>query len=186
MQCNLSNPVQLVVTVCDTSPRDTKRAILPGLPQLSRLMPSISGWVIFAMIALVFWGVTGVTQKLSTDCISSELSFIWFAVAMIAISSVLAVSVPVQWHPGPLVFWLAVLGGTLNGLGALTSFTALEWGGKASVVISLVALYPLLTVAFAVMFLHERMTAVQGAGIALAVIAAILLSIEPGSDDIIS
>jgi drug/metabolite transporter (DMT)-like permease len=43
-----------------------------------------------------------------------------------------------------------------------------------------VALYPLLTVAFAVLFLHEHLTAVHGAGIALAVIAAILLSVESG------
>jgi len=142
-------------------------------------MPVLSGWVLFAVIALVFWGITGVTQKLSTNSISSERSFFWFALAMIAISSVLAVAVPVEWHPSPLIFGLAVLGGMLNGLGALTSFAALESGGKASVVISLVALYPLLTVAFAVTFLHERMTAMQAAGIALAIVAAILLSWEP-------
>jgi transporter family protein len=144
-------------------------------------MPFLSGWVLFAVIALVFWGITGVTQKLSTNSISSELSFFWFALAMIAISMFLALTVPVEWHPSPLIFSLAVLGGFLNGLGALTSFAALESGGKASVVISLVALYPLLTVAFAVMFLHERMTGPQTAGIALAIVAAILLSWEPDS-----
>jgi len=144
-------------------------------------MSFVSSWVVFAVIALVFWGITGVTQKLSTNCISSELSFLWFAMAIIAISAILAVSVPVQWHPSPLILGLAVLGGMLNGLGALTSFAALESGGKASVVISLVALFPLLTVAFAVIFLHERMTTVQAIGIVLAIVAAILLSLEPGA-----
>jgi transporter family protein len=144
-------------------------------------MSFLSGWVLFAVIALVFWGITGVTQKLSTNSISSELSFFWFALAMIAISAFLALTVPVEWHPSPLIFGLAVLGGTLNGLGALTSFAALESGGKASVVISLVALYPLLTVALAVTFLHERMTGPQTAGIALAIVAAMLLSWEPDS-----
>jgi transporter family protein len=141
----------------------------------------LSGWVLFAVIALVFWGITGVTQKLSINSISCELSFFWFALAMIGISTFLALTVPVEWHPSPLIFGLAVLGGTLNGLGALTSFAALESGGKASVVISLVALYPLLTVAFAVAFLHERVTGPQIAGIALAIVAAILLSWEPES-----
>jgi transporter family protein len=144
-------------------------------------MSFLSGWVLFAVIALVFWGITGVTQKLSTNSISSELSFFWFALAMIAISAFLAITVPVEWHPGPLIFWLAILGGTLNGLGALTSFMALESGGKASVVISLVALYPLITVAFAVTFLHEHLTKIQAAGIALAIVAAVLLSSEPDS-----
>jgi len=100
---------------------------------------------------------------------------------MVAISVVLGVTVPLHWHVRPFIFWLAVLGGTLNGLGALTSFMALESGGKASIVISLIALYPLLTVAFAVVVLHERLTGVQAAGVGLAIVAAILLSQEPKS-----
>ena len=35
-------------------------------------------WLGFAVAALVLWGVTGVTQKLSTNRISSERSFLWF------------------------------------------------------------------------------------------------------------
>jgi hypothetical protein len=34
-------------------------------------------WLVLAMIAMLFWGVTGVTQKLSTNAISAELSFLW-------------------------------------------------------------------------------------------------------------
>src|SRR6266480_825177 len=136
-------------------------------------------WLMFTVIALVFWGITGVTQKLSTNRISSELSFLWFAYAMIAISAVLVLTVSIQWYVRPLMFWLAVAGGTLNGLGALTSFAALESGGKASIVISLISLFPLVTVAFAVIVLREHLTAVQTTGVALAILAAILLSMEP-------
>lgn len=139
----------------------------------------IPGWLIFSAIALILWGITGVTQKLSTNHISSQLSFIWFAYAMIGISAVLALVVPIHYHTQSVIFWLAVAGGTLNGLGALTSFSALESGGKASVVISLVSLYPLLTVAIAVTLMHEKLTASQGVGIVLAIIAGILLSMEP-------
>jgi bacterial/archaeal transporter family protein len=138
-------------------------------------------WLLFTVIALVFWGITGVTQKLSTNRISSELSFLWFAYAMIAISIVLAFTAPMHWKVRPLIFALAVAGGLLNGLGALTSFTALESGGKASIVISLISLYPLLSVGFAVTFLHEKLNALQALGIAIAVAAAILLSLEPSA-----
>jgi transporter family protein len=138
----------------------------------------IPSWILFAVIALVFWGITGVTQKLATNRISSELSFLWFACAMIAISLALLVTATIHWHVRPYIFWLAVAGGTLNGLGALTSFTALESGGKASIVISLISLFPLGTVAFAVTVLHERLTHAQGGGVGLAIIAAILLSLE--------
>ncbi|MGA8151871.1 MAG: EamA family transporter [Terriglobales bacterium] len=143
----------------------------------------IPSWILFAVIALVFWGITGVTQKLATNRISSELSFLWFAYAMIAISLVLLMTATMHWHVRPFIFWLAVAGGALNGLGALTSFTALESGGKASIVISLISLYPLLTVAFAVTVLHERLTTAQGLGVGLAIIAAILLSLEPKAPD---
>jgi bacterial/archaeal transporter family protein len=144
-------------------------------------MSFLPGWLVFAVIALVFWGVTGVTQKLSTNNISSELSFVWFAYAMIAISVILAITVPMHYHVRPVIFWLAVAGGTLNGLGALTSFTALESGGKASIVISLISLYPLVTVAIAVTLMHERLTLLQGAGIVFAIAAAVLLSMEPAA-----
>jgi transporter family protein len=138
-------------------------------------------WIFFAAIALVFWGITGVTQKLATNRISSELSFLWFAYAMIAISLVLAAAVTLHWQVQPLIFWLAVAGGTLNGLGALTSFKALESGGKASIVISLISLYPLLTVAFGVLALHEKLSLGQGVGVFLAIVGAILLSLEPAA-----
>ena len=146
-------------------------------------MPQVSTWLWFAAIALVFWGITGITQKLATNKISSELSFIWFAYSMIAISATLALFVPIHWHVRPLIFWAAVAGGTLNGLGALTSFTALESGGKASVVISLISLYPLVTVAIAVAVLHERLALPQAVGVGLAIVAAILLSLEPKAPD---
>ena len=63
----------------------------------------------------------------------------------------------------------------------LTSFSALESGGKASIVISLISLYPLLSVGFAVLFLHEHLNALQALGILVAICAAILLSLEPSA-----
>jgi len=138
----------------------------------------LPAWLIYALTALVFWGITGVTQKLSTNAISTQLSFLWFAIAFVPIALVILGTMPLDWHLKPKVLWLAVVGGALNGLGAYTSFAALESGGKASIVIPLVYLYPLVTILLALVFLHERITSVQGAGIALAIVAAILLSRE--------
>ena len=118
------------------------------------------------------------TQKLSTNFISTQLSFLWFAVAFVFIGLVIGATVPLDWHLKPRVLGFAVVGGALNGLGAFTSFAALESGGKASIVIPLVSLYPLVTILLALLFLHERLTGVQGAGIALAILAGILLSQE--------
>src|SRR6201995_836019 len=135
-------------------------------------------WLGFAIGALVLWGVTGVTQKLSTNRISSERSFLWFCWAMVALSAAVLVVARPHWGLGTLAVACSMAGGALNGLGAWTSFRALESGGKASIVISLISLYPMLTVVMAVVFLKERLTTHQIAGTVMAVAAAILLSFE--------
>jgi transporter family protein len=135
-------------------------------------------WLGFAALALVFWGITGVTQKLATNSISSERSFLWFCWAMVALSAAVLLVARPHAGLGTAVLLSSIAGGTLNGLGAWTSFRALESGGKASIVISLISLYPLLTVGLAVLLLGERLTRLQLAGAIVAVIAAILLSIE--------
>ncbi|MGB6690115.1 MAG: DMT family transporter [Terracidiphilus sp.] len=135
-------------------------------------------WLGFAVFALVLWGITGVTQKLSTNRISSERSFLWFCWAMVALSAAVLLVAHPHWGLGRTVVLCSIAGGALNGLGAWTSFRALESGGKASIVISLISLYPLLTVVLAVLLLGERLTWTQTAGAVTAITAAILLSLE--------
>ena len=135
-------------------------------------------WLGFAILALVLWGITGVTQKLSTNRISSERSFLWFCWAMVALSAAVLLVARPHWGLAATVVVCSVAGGALNGLGAWASFRALESGGKASIVISLISLFPLLTVVLAVLFLGERLTLTQTAGAVLAIAAAILLSLE--------
>jgi transporter family protein len=139
----------------------------------------VHAWLGFAFLALILWGITGVTQKLSTNRISSERSFLWFCWAMVALSAVVLLVAHPHWGLGRTVVLCAIAGGALNGLGAWTSFRALESGGKASIVISLISLYPLLTVVLAVILLGERLTWMQSAGAVVAITAAILLSLEP-------
>ncbi len=136
-------------------------------------------WLLFSMIALVLWGITGVTQKLSTNRITSARSFLWFCWAMVALSGVVLIFAHPHWGLARVVVISSIAGGALNGLGAWTSFRALESGGKASIVISLISLYPLLTVLLAVLILGERLTVMQMCGAGTAIVAAILLSLEP-------
>ena len=141
-------------------------------------------WFLLASIALIFFGITGITQKLSTNNISFELSFAWFTLAFVIISVAILAATHLDWRLTPGLFVLAAIGGALNGLGALTSFAALEKGGKATIVVPIINLYPLVTIAGAWIFLGERLTRVQLAGIVLALIAVVLLAqgraSEPG------
>ncbi len=135
-------------------------------------------WFWLSIVTLVFFGITGVTQKLSTNHISFERSFLWFSVAFFGISAVLLASMRLDWKLSPGLIALAALGGLLNGLGALTSFAAFEHGGKASVVVPIINVYPLVTIAGAWLLLGERITARQAGGIVFAVVAVVLLAQE--------
>ncbi len=68
-------------------------------------------WLLFALITLIFWGTTGVTQKLSTNAISTESSFLWFVVAFLPIALVIVLVVPLDWHIKTRVYCLAIVGG---------------------------------------------------------------------------
>jgi len=138
-------------------------------------------WFLLSALTMVLFGISGVTQKIGTNHISFEASFVWFSVAMAFISLAVAVAVPLDWHASPGLLTLAALGGLLNGLGALTSFAALETGGKASVVIPIINLYPLVTICGAWLFLGEKLTAIQAAGIVFALAAVVFLSQETSS-----
>jgi|SRR5579884_2466390 len=141
-------------------------------------------WFWLAIVTLIFFGITGVTQKVSTNHISFELSFLWFCIAMCVVSIAVAAFAPLEWRGvNARLVALAALGGLLNGLGALTSFAALKQGGKASVVIPIINLYPLVTIGGAWLFLGEKLSGTQIAGIILALAAVVFLSQEsiPGA-----
>jgi bacterial/archaeal transporter family protein len=145
----------------------------------------MQAWFWLSLITLVFFGMTGVTQKLSTNNISFEMSFVWFCLAVCVVSAAIAVLLPLDWRSLNLsLVALAALGGLLNGLGALTSFAALKQGGKASVVIPIINLYPLVTIGGVWLFLGEKLSATQMMGIIFALAAVVFLSQETESADL--
>lgn len=138
-------------------------------------------WLVFALVALTLWGLAGVTQKLSSNHISPELSTIWFSAAFVPIAVVVVGTQTLNWHVPAVGWFLAILGGTLNGLGVLTCFAAFRHGGKATIVVPLTALYPLLTVSLAVPIFRERLGRRECIAIVIALAATAALSYEGGS-----
>jgi bacterial/archaeal transporter family protein len=135
-------------------------------------------WMIYSLVTLVFWGLSGVTQKLAANSISVERSMLWFSAAFVPVAGVILLVQPLDWNISTTAWWFAILGGVLNGLGALTSFAAYRNGGKASIVTPLIALFPVVTVALAVPILHEDVTQREWWGVVLAIAAACALSYE--------
>jgi bacterial/archaeal transporter family protein len=74
-----------------------------------------------------------------------------------------------------IVYGLLV--GVLSGLGQLFLFAAYQGPANTSVVTVLTSLYPIVTVILAVIFLHERLSKTQLAGLGFAVVALVIFSL---------
>jgi len=135
-------------------------------------------WMAYALMVLILWGLTGVTQKLSTNYVSVSLTFVCYAAAYVPIAAIVLWKQPLNWKISGAAWLLGLLSGILNGLGSLTIFAACRKGGKASVVTLLAALYPVLTVALAVPLLQESVRPRELLAIALAIAAGVALSYE--------
>jgi len=131
----------------------------------------------FSFLAIVLWGFVGLFQKLGTNRISTRPLLIWFTVGLLLM---------LPWFMGGGNLFslgaredlIGILAGITNGMGAWFLFASLEAGAKASVAVPLTALYPLLTILFATVFLAETLTSLQWIGILLALASGVMLSYE--------
>jgi transporter family protein len=134
-------------------------------------------WIFYACVATICWGVVGLLQKLGTNRISSHSLLIWLVVGFAAL-------LPALWRDGAItglgwrVLSIGLLGGAANGLGSWALFQALERGAKATVAVPLTALYPIVTIVLARIFLEETLTFRQWIGIALAIAGGVMLAYE--------
>jgi transporter family protein len=149
-----------------------------------------SRWLTLTIAALFLYGVSALFQKLATNIIAAEAAFVGFAAGFIPIAIVILVTnslrlfsdEPIHWDVGQHAWLWGTLGGVLNGLGVLASLSAYRLGGKASVVTPLAALYPVVTVILAVVFLGEKLDNFRVVGVALALAGAVALSYEPDAE----
>jgi drug/metabolite transporter (DMT)-like permease len=152
-------------------------SVQTGSPRFSGWHDLLSSWMLYALLTLVLFGMSCITQKFATRYISDELSTIFFAIGFIPLALVIWVAGRPSWNLGARDWVLGIVVGLLMAIGTLALFAAFRWG-KASVVTPFVALYPLVTVILAVVFLNERLDSIKIAAIAIALIAGMALSKE--------
>ncbi len=138
----------------------------------------IPEWLGNALAALLCWGLWAFFPKLALRSIAPATSVFYEAVG------VMLTSIAVVWLLGPRLaggfqgIMYALLTGIFGTIGLYFFFSAVKTG-PLSVISSLTAMYPVVTVFLAVVVLHESINLRQIVGIILAVIAAGLLSWNP-------
>lgn len=131
--------------------------------------------IIYALAATLLWGVWGITAKLAADRLGHWPSlFLYSSVSFVLIAVMFSISRTSMKQMSPHGAVLAAAAGIAGAL-AIASFQKALSSGPLSSTISLTALYPLIPVLYGVIILSEKITVARGAGMALAIIAGVLL-----------
>ena len=139
------------------------------------MLPKTGGWFIFAMLALLAWGVWGFLPRLSLNHLNPKSVLVYEVVGSIIVGAIVLFLLKFKPQVSGKGMIFAVLTGVLGMLGALFFVIAVS-KGKTSVVVTTSALYPLVTVMLAFAILKEPITFKQGLGIFFALIAIILFN----------
>jgi drug/metabolite transporter (DMT)-like permease len=128
------------------------------------------------------WGIWAVLAKLIGDGLTGGQSQALSSIGMVPVILALAWSTDRVVRPGGRrgVFY-ALAGGAVSGLGNVPYYELYARGGTAATAVSLTALYPVVTIALAAVFLGERVNRVQAVGLALALAAIYLFNVSQES-----
>lgn len=139
------------------------------------MLDAVPFWLLASLAVMGLWGAVGVTQKLATNYISAESTTVLLTVGYIFILPFLVSSFHFMGFPRRAIL-IALGAGVANLLGCLTLFAAMRNGGKASIVMPLTALYPLIVVILSPHLFGDHISGRQVLGIACGLLAVALLS----------
>jgi bacterial/archaeal transporter family protein len=139
-------------------------------------------WLLWSIVTIVLWGTWGLVSKIASEGVDAYANQLLYTAGLAPLLVFVAFTVYKQNTDESRkrrlqgIFW-AFLTGILGGGGNIFFFQALVKGGKASIVAPVTALFPMVTVLLALLFLKERLGRLQWIGLILAFAAIYLLSI---------
>lgn len=131
---------------------------------------------LFTYAAIVSWGTWGFLSEIASRQLTGGGLKVWafFGQTAATFTNLSVIRFKVRWHP--VGTSCAVLAGFAGSMGDLALYAALRQGGKSSILIPLTALAPAITVVMVVALLREKLRVRHAIGVALAIVAGVLLS----------
>ena len=135
----------------------------------------MNSWLPAAIGAMLCFGLWGFFPKLAVVYLDPRSALVYQTMGGLLVGLLVLASLEFTpaFHAKGVLF--AFLIGIVGVAGTLCFFSAAE-RGRISLVVSLTALYPLITIVLAAIFLKEPLTIKHLAGLACAVAAILLLS----------
>jgi transporter family protein len=131
-------------------------------------------WLFYSLSTVVLFALWSVLGKIALRTATPVQTTLLYGLAGVAVA-LAAIAIGQRtagWSVGTL--WVGVVSAACGGLGLMTFYLALE-RGKASLAVPIVGFYPALVAVLSVAFLDERLSALQVAGIVLAVAGVALI-----------
>lgn len=132
-------------------------------------------WLLPTFGAFVLWGLWSFIPKITTRFVTPKSAILFEVAGGIIVAIVVLVSVKFKPDIHPIGATMALITGMLGFSGALLFLYAAS-KGPISLVSILSALYPVITVLLAVIFLKEVISLKQWLGIALGLASMILIA----------
>ncbi|MBO4577223.1 MAG: EamA family transporter, partial [Paludibacteraceae bacterium] len=141
-------------------------------------------WLLFILITVVTWGVWGAFSDLQMDKegIPETVVYILWALTMIPCAIVALIINKGKFLCNGKSALLGCTVGLLGAGGQLVLFKALAIG-PAYIIFPFISMSPVVVITLAALFLKEKANRWQIAGIIVALIAILLLSIQTGGDN---
>jgi len=136
----------------------------------------MNGWLLPAMVTLLLWGIWGFLPKLTTAYITPASAVVFEVAGGMVVAVVVLFILGFKPELDARGVGYAVLTGIVGLLGALGYLMAVK-RGKVSVVVTMTALYPIISIILAHFLLHETVTPKEWAAIVLACAAIGLFAI---------
>ena len=134
-------------------------------------------WLWYSVFCVLCWGAWVLCSKLGSNEIPAAPMQFLFAFGFIPVALLVLGLKRVRFEKNLKGIVYSLGNGVLAGIGGLTLFAAYRSGGNTSVITTATSLYPLITVALAIVVLRERLTWLQVLGLGFAVAAIIIFSL---------
>src|SRR6266567_2982205 len=160
-----------------TTGQHSSAGINPKVPSIGRCYLILPPWLMYTLITMVLWGGWGFISKPVAEKLSPWQVQTLSAVGLVPVIALLTLSKTMR--AGPRLghgLWLPFASGVIASVGNVAYYEALATGGKAADVTPLTALYPVVTIALAMIFLHERLNWIQMLGVLTSLTALYLFN----------
>ena len=132
------------------------------------------GWLFYSLTTVVLFALWSLLGKVALRTATPVQTTILYGVAaaLVALAAIGLGQRTAAWTAGTL--WVGALSAVCGALGLLTFYLALD-RGNASLAVPVIGFYPAVVAVLSVVFLGEKLSALQVVGVALAVAGVALI-----------